>query len=317
MQVASPRLPDQEQLISELHNRLRVVAQKQERQDGEPVELGDEVELDLVTVVEGHVLFTGVQRLVNFELRDWVHLPGLVDQVVGMPTWSAKTVEYQLPQDYPVETVAGRQATIFLSLRSAHKVEPFELDDSAILTAAGLRPTIEEAFAEIALELDAAQGDALLNTSTQAVLEALGQRVSEPIPTELVDLELDQSWQKTVGAILQENQFEADVLKASYQQFLSNPSLREEATNRLRTNLALRAIVQTENLKIDPETRANLLATTVAAISQDQSSASTEAALAEDPEFESKLQETSLYLTAVEFVMARAQVTVVEEETTT
>lgn len=310
VEIAAPVPPTAEELVEALHQRLRAHAPRREREAGEAIEVGDEVECDIVTVVAGEVVPGSVKQGARLEMREFLHLPGFIEQLLTMKTFTARTFELTLPDDYPLPNLAGQRATFYVEARRVFQVDTPELDDLASLEAAGLGQSIDEAMETVAAEIDAEQGDELLTDATQLVLEALAQRVEAEVPPAAIDEELRQTWQNTEGALLQQKPFSAEMLEQAQSDFLLNPELRAEAEHRIKVGLALGAIIEQEQLAPSEETMEMLVETAaeVAGTTVDE----VKATLSSGPFEAQQAAHTALYHTAVEFVMERAVVEVLE-----
>ena len=310
VEVTAPTPPTADELIERLHQRLRAGASRRERKPGESVELGDEIQCDILTVVDARVVPGGVQHGVRLELREFLHLPGFVEQVLSMTCFSAKSFELTLPAHYPAQDLAGKQASFFVELQRAYEIEQVELDDPMALRAAGLGEDIEQAMESLAAHIDEEQGEELLIAATQVVLDALSDRVSEEIPQAAIEEELRQIWQHSGALVLQKQAFSEHILTQAEQDFLQDPSLREQARRRIATGLALGAIVGSHNLAPSEEIMKLLLSSAAeqVGVSEEQAVLS----LRQEPLGLQSAAHAALYQTAVEFVMSRTQVVVVE-----
>lgn len=308
--IAAAPLPTSEDLIERLHVILRDAAPRRKRSEGEALEMGDEVDCDFLMEVDGQLAASGVQRMPRLEMREILVLPGLIEALVGMTPHSQKTVELDLPRDYPDPALANRRVTFHLRVREAFAVEMPELDDEAALAAAHLGSDIDEAMATISELIDNEQGEQLLVDATEAVLDALASRVTEEVPDEVVDEELRLGWLQGPGALLGEGFSEEQVEEARVA-FASSPVVRADAVQRIKVNLALAALVESERLEPSAEVMTELLE--AAALPLDLTLAELKKALASEPAEARKAVEGALYVTAVEFVMARAKVNVLDE----
>lgn len=310
VEVMAPAPPSADELIERLHRRLREKASRREREAGEPIAAGDEVECDLITLVDGQVVPGGVMGSARLEVREFLHLPGLLEELLSMTTFSARTFELTLPADYPVPSVAGRTATVFVEARRVFQVEPVLLDDVTSLQAAGLGDSLDEAMETVAAEIDAEQGEELLVLATQTVLDALARRVEEQVPAAAIDEELRQSWLRGEGAVLSTKSLPPELIRHAEARFIEHPTHRAEAEQRIKVGLALGALVEKEGLAPSAETMTMLLETAA-----EQSQITVEqakAALKGEPAYALQAGNTALYLNAVEFVMSRARVEVLD-----
>lgn len=310
VQIVCPPPPTADELVERLHQHLRLHATKRERERGEPVRLGDEIVCDIVTVVEGEVLGRNVLANQRFELRYFEHLPGFVEQLVGMETFSARTFSLKLPHNYLFPTLSGLEATFYVEIREAFEVESVALDDPKALKKSGLGCRLEEAMEALAHQIDLEQGDELLVEATVAVLDALASRVAQPIPEAAVDEELRRIWQRNGACVLEGKGFSEETKERAEHSFLSDPELREQAGHRIKVGLALAALVEEHALSPDADFLDSLLLATAEKLEKEPSQLK-EALKNERPELQ-QAAGTALYIRAVEFVMARAQVEVLE-----
>jgi trigger factor len=309
--VQAPGPPTADELIERLHQRLTAHSPRRERKPGEFLEPGDEVECDIITMIAGHTVPGGVKRGARFELREFLHLPGFIDQLLGTETFSAQTFELTLPEDYGVPEVAGQVATYYVENRRAFQIGRPELDDAESLKAAGLGETLEQALEIVAQEIDEEQGQALLIEASLAVLDALAHRVVEPIPEAAIDEELRQLWQKTEGLVFEGKPFSQEMTELALEDFLNNPDMRGQAAQRIKVNLALGAIIEKENLKPTEETMTMLLETAAADLDIDTEQA--KQSLKDNPQEAQEAVQSALYQQAVEYVVSRAKIEVLDE----
>ena len=307
--VEAPNLPSAEDLIERLHQILWSEAPRRQRLEGEPIAEGDDLECDIVTVVGGKILPDGCHHCARFEVRDFLHLPGFIDEILDMKTWSAKSFLLTFPQDYQVQALRGVEATYYVEARRAYEVNLEPLEHSEQLSRAGLGDTIDEALEIVAARIDEEQGDELLVTATQAVLDALGERVEAKIPDVTVDEELRLLWEKNRAPIFLGKAFSESTIENAEKDFVSYGPLRAQAAHRLRIALALAKVIEENNLNPSEEGVDDFIRSLTPQVgTQDE----IEKVLLNHPDTQRDLAQQSLYLQAVEFVMTRARFKVSE-----
>lgn len=307
--IAAPP-PTAQELILHLHERIRSAASRRERSAQEPIMLGDEVECDLFFTLEDRLVSDSLRYSARLEVQEFPHLPGLLEALLALHPGDNTQFPLTLPSDYPATELAGREVRSYVHIKRAFQIESTELDDPVALQTAGLGDSIEKAMETIAEEIDIEQGEQLLVEATQAVLEALSRRIEVDIPTGLIDDELDMHWNSVAAPIFAEGSPTENLAEQARRDFLACPRLRQEAAQRIKIGLALGAIVKKEELAPDIEVMENLIETASLAAKITPSVA--KAALRQQPEDARKATETALYLTAIEFVMARAKVDVID-----
>jgi len=144
------------------------------------------------------------------------------------------------------------------------------------------------------------------------VLDALASKVDTPIPEAAIDEELRQIWQKNEGLAVEGKAFSEEMIALAFNDFLQNPELRAQASQRIKVGLALSAIVREENLSPSAETMTVLIeaAAGEVGVSYDQAKKS----LKEDPLSAQQAAQSALYQEAVNFVMSRAKIEVLEAD---
>lgn len=310
--VLAPRLPEAKDLIRRLEKHLHDKASRREREVGEQTAGSDDIEVDLLVFADGVPIASGVQRSLRCWLQQLDYLPGLTEELVGMQVGSAKMVALDMPADSWLDELAAKSLSVYVELKKAWQVEPCEVEDEARLQAAGLGDSLKAALELMADEIDSEQGEELMLVATQTVLAAVAARVTEEVDDELVDIELKAIWNKGPGELLAQPDFDPRLSQVGLQGFLANPSLRSQARERLKINLAMAALIEEENLTPSEEVMDTLIesAATLIGLGADKVRQS----LATNKLYATEAVTSALYLTAVGFIMARAKVNVIDEE---
>jgi trigger factor len=310
VQVEAPPSPTAEELIERLHSRLREWTRRRERRAGEPIEVGDEVECDLVTLVEQRVVPGGVMAAARLEVREFLHLPGMLEQLLALSPGATTTFQLTLPANYPVASLAQRQATVFLRVRRVFQLDSVSLDDLSALRAAGLGESLDEALETVAAEIDAEQANQLMVSATQTVLNSLADRLTVELPPQAIDQELRLSWQRDQQALLGDSPFAGDLARRAEADFLSDPRHRSEAERRIKVGMALGALIEQQGLAPDAEIMTMLLES---AAEQSQSTLDeVKAVLRAEPARAFEAGTRALHLKAIEYVMSRAHIEVLD-----
>lgn len=310
--VLAAQPPSPEELVERLYQLLRAKAPRSEKDAGDALAEGDEVVCDIVTVVDGEIVPGGVQGARRFELREFLHLPGFIERVLGMTVYSASSFELDLPADYIIERLAGRPAIFYVEVQQAFSVETPELDDPVALAAAGLGSSTEEAMQYVAQEIDREQGELLLVEATQSVLHQMALQLEVEIPEAAIDEELRRLWLRTGASVLSGKGFSDEVVSIAETAFLNDSDYREQAGRRIKIGLALASLVEKHNLAPDSDALNSILD----AVSQElgQETSELKEAIAHEPLDAQRAAHTAIYFRAVEFVMSKAKIRVLELE---
>ena len=308
--VVSPSAPTADELIEQLYERLRASAPRRERGKGEVLELGDDVICDLAVTVDGHLIPGGVRAWTNLELREYPLLPGLVEALIGSSPQTEVQTRITLPADYPAEQFAGREAELSVFVHQAFEIAQPDMEDAAALGKAGLGSGINEAMQILADELDEEKGQQLLLKATQEVLAEFGRRVRVEISEGLIDSELQRVWEESFEDALARMGFEDGQIDDAWYDYAEDPALREEVATRLKTDAGLRAVAEQEEFAPDLKDIDEFLAGTAEAVGVSRESASQW--IREQEELSRTVINSSIHRQAIEYVMARAKINVLD-----
>jgi trigger factor len=153
--------------------------------------LGDLVLIDVEVDVDGDVVASESRKAMEADLKEGVLLPELLEVLPGTFVGEARAAKVKFPDDYSEPLLAGKDATINVTLQGVkEKVLP-PLDDAlAKQLSDGEHETVESlrAATRAALEKSAAEMAKLERES--AVVAALVDASSVDVPVALVDREL-------------------------------------------------------------------------------------------------------------------------------
>ena len=310
--IQDPGPPDSESLVSELYRRVREAAPRRRRSPHEPLQWGDQVVLDLVTLAAGQIIPGGMRRGVSWELQPFPQLPGLAEALVGQPSSLRDGFEVELPADYPVAWLANRTVVLDVEVREAWQVDMPALEDPSALEAAGLSPQLDEAMGKIAHDVDASRGEELVVEATNSVLDELCERLNPQVVPEEVLAEVEAVWQQGDGAFLSERGFSPAQLEQARRDVLEDPLAQADALRRLRIQKALLQVSEQEQLLPAQEQVQHLLQSAAESLGLPMATVSRQ--LSEDEGALRSLAWTAQHLRAVEYVMARAHIQIIEPD---
>jgi trigger factor len=292
--IEAPPSPSAQELIDRLRTRLRTHAPRRQRAEYERIEPGDRVVCDLIVLCAGKVVAGGVHPSLVIDILPGHDLEGLALELVGHGPGARVMVE------------STGDLRWIVDVREVWQVERWELDDPLALASAGLGDNLEEAMDRLASEIDAEQGEVLLTLASQAVLAELGRRVSVSLPSWAIDEELARCWEKTQEPLLLEMELPDRLCERSLQDFMADPQLRNQAKERLRINLGLAALAREHQLVPTKSAIVDWLEPLARDLEVQP------ADMLNDELARSAAAELALHLSVVEWVMARAQVEVIE-----
>jgi len=224
------------------------------RRDSEPVEdsrpaaEGDIAVIDFVGKLDGEPFEGGTANDFRLELGSGQFVPGFEDQVVGLSAGEDKTITVTFPEDYGVETLAGKDATFDVTVK--------ELRQPVV-------PAIDDAFAESvgAENLEALKQQVRDRTAEdyrkagrdkakRRLLDCLAERFTQAVPEGLLDAEFEGIWAQLQQAkerdMLEDDDKEKsdDELRAEY---------RAIAERRVRLGLLLAKVGEDNEIAVNQE----------------------------------------------------------------
>ncbi len=218
------------------------------RPDGAKAETGNRVVVSFVGRVDGETFEGGTADDVPLELGSNSFLPGFEDQLIGARAGDEKTVEINFPDDYEVDTLAGRPAV-------------FEVKVSAIETAKDA--TIDDEFAQkLGLESLAKLREGVTQRITDEfeemskhklkrdMLDALDKAYSFDLPAKLVDAEFDQIWAALTAEMEKEKRSFEDENTTEVE---ARDEYRTIAERRVRLGLVLGTIGEQAEVSVTEE----------------------------------------------------------------
>ena len=304
--VPAPALVSPEQILARFSELRRARAEVQERREGEPVEPGDEVLVDLVGYHAGRVLPFSVRT------RRWLFLdartepPGLVEGLVGTPVGSSTTVEATLSDTHPTPALEGARSVFAITLHAARKVSLPDETDPVLLDDIGLGASLEETMDGIARMLEDELIPQLYEEARQLVLDEVGLRARMDLPELLIDEEIRRRWHEREGRHLVSMGVSLEDQEAALSAWRSDSGTRAEVERSLRVSLSLGAIAKRDGIVVDKEALLAYLEGMAEGASVPLSDLVD--AVRQDPSLQKLLSDKLLHLLTVEHVMRCAEV---------
>ncbi|WP_244224521.1 peptidylprolyl isomerase [Corallococcus sicarius] len=308
VRVPTPDDLTEEDLLRAFHEKRRALATTRERQPGESLEMGDDVQLNIVGYCDGKLIPFSARFGMTSELAPIEALPGFCEAVAeGGKVGASMQIALELPADYPVEHLQGKPARFLVDVVAARQVTLLPESSPEFLTKLGMGSTLEEVMDNLREELEDELSGQLWVQAQDMVLDELARRAPVELPRALVDEELRRRWVQAEGQAMVEYQFDVEEQQEALRGWLTDPATREDVERRLRIGIALKAVTEAEKLQLTPENLEELIREHMEPFGF--GAEEVHAALRETPETTRRLTELGWYLLAVEHVMNKAKVT--------
>lgn len=270
VRIPPPEPVTEDDVLVHFVGLLRQKATRRDRAEGEPLALGDEVQLDVVGYVDNRLLPGSIRVGAWLDLEPMAHLPGFAETLAGVRVGDACALDLQLPADYPVASVAGKMAHCLCEVRAAREVNLPSAESPDALAALGLGDSLEEVMASVTKQVDDERVALQDLRAQELALGALADATRLELPRAMVDEELRRRWSMLEAPLLKQKDFAPDELREALEAWMSSELLRAEAERSLRISLALDAVGKRDRVELLQSDVAATLAELAATIEIDE-----------------------------------------------
>jgi trigger factor len=153
--------------------------------------LGDVVVIDVEVDVEGNVIESETRKAMEAELKDGVLLPELLAVIPGAKVGETRSAVVKFPDDYSEPLLAGKEATIKITVQGVkEKVLPALDDEMAKQLSNGEHENVESFRTSTRAALEESAKEMAKLDREQALVKGLVESSSVDVPVALVDREL-------------------------------------------------------------------------------------------------------------------------------
>ncbi|MBI1338647.1 trigger factor [bacterium] len=206
---------------------------------------GDAVVIDFVGKIDGEAFDGGSAEGQTLVLGDGRFIPGFEDQLIGVKAGDELTVNVSFPEDYPVDTLAGKPAAFDVKVSEVQAPKTPEPDDE-FAKSLGLEG-LDALKRAIQRDLESETSQASRQHVKRVLLDALDERHAFDLPQRMVDAEFGQIWSQIEEERKQGRLSEEDAGK-------SEDELKDEYTKiaqrRVRLGLVLAEIGRRAEIEI-------------------------------------------------------------------
>ena len=187
---ATPADADVEKALGEIATRaatLEPVA------DARPAAQGDVVVADFAGTVDGEAFQGGTGKDLEVEIGGTGFIPGFAEQLEGIAPGESRTIDVTFPENYGVETLAGKPAKFAITATALKQKRVPAVDDAlAEKLGAGTLAELRELIVE-RMQRDYDQISRL--RLKRALLDELA-KIEFPVPQGMVEAEFGQIWSR-------------------------------------------------------------------------------------------------------------------------
>src|ERR1700704_3390831 len=217
--------------------------------------LGDIAIIDVEVEVDGEVVESETQKAMEAELREGVLLPELLEVLPGTFVDETREAKVTFPETYSDPKLAGKNATIRVTLRGVkEKILP-PLDDALVkILSSGVHETVETYRESVRQELEESVRAMEKLEREQEIVRALVEASSVDGPQTLVDRELTsqlESMERSLNRQGLKLDRYLEYLGKTLEEWMTEQ--RPDAEARLKVDLVLAEFARRENLEPSDE----------------------------------------------------------------
>ncbi|WP_448500816.1 trigger factor [Sphingomonas sp.] len=234
----------------------QIASQQKKWEDASPkhqARTGDMVVMDFVGKVDGVAFEGGTGEDMSVEIGTGRLIPGFEDQLVGVKAGDEKQIEVTFPEDYGVDTLAGKPATFDLTIKSVKTAGEQAIDDDFAKTL-GL-DGLEHLQGLIRSQLESETGQLTRTHMKRKLLDQLAEGHDFEVPPSMVEAEFNQIWQQ----LEHEASHEEDVEAAMKALEGERDDYRKIAERRVRLGLLLSEIGQANGVEVTQSEMSRLI----------------------------------------------------------
>ena len=191
----------------------------------------------------------GSSDSMDLELEKNKMIPGFVEGIVGMKIDDNKTLTLRFPEDYSHEDSRGKEAIFEVILKDLKEKELPELNDD-FAKQSGNKDSLKELKKDIEKQLKENFDKTQKNIKVEALMDALSKELDAEIPKAMIDIEVRNNIEQTAQRFAQQGMDIKSTFTPELVKSLAE-STRPQAEKNVQRNLALKALSESENIKVE------------------------------------------------------------------
>lgn len=215
---------------------------------------GDQVTMDFVGKVDGVAFDGGTGEAMAIEIGSGRLIPGFEDQLVGVKAGDEKQIEVTFPEDYGVDTLAGKPATFDLKITAVKTAGETRIDEDFAKNL-GLE-SLDQLRTILKGQLESETGGLTRTYMKRKLLDQLAAGHDFPVPPSMVEAEFNQIW----AQLEHEASHEEDPEAAKKELENEKDDYRAIAERRVRLGLLLSEIGQANGIEVSQAEMNRLIA---------------------------------------------------------
>lgn len=243
-----------EELEESINHSLGHMAEMVVKKEDGAVENGDTVNIDFSGSVDGEEFEGGQAEGYDLEVGSGSFIPGFEEQLEGMKTGEEKDVVVTFPEEYHAEELAGKEATFKTKVNEIKYKDVPELNDEIANELDAEANSVDEYKESLRKRLAEQKATEAENTEKEEAIKKATDNATIDIPQAMIDTELDRMVQEFGQRIQQQGLDLQTYFQISGQdESQLREQMKDDAEQRVKTNLTLTAIADAENIEVSDE----------------------------------------------------------------
>lgn len=242
-----------EEVQESINHQLGHLAEMVVKEDG-AVEDGDTVNIDFDGYVDGEQFEGGQAEGYDLEIGSGMFIPGFEEQLIGAKTGEEKDVTVTFPEEYHAEELAGKEATFKTKVNEIKAKEVPELTDEIANELDSEANSVDEFKENTRKRLAEQKETDAENAQKEEAINKAANNATIDIPEAMVNTELDRMVQEFGQRMQQQGlNLETYFQISGQDESQLREQMKDDAQERVKTNLTLTAIADAENVEVSDE----------------------------------------------------------------
>ena len=246
--------PEVKVTAADVDERLKTLADRNTRlvSVDREAKSGDTAVIDFEGFLNGKPFEGGKGENHNLELGSGSFVPGFEDQVIGMKVGEEKDIDITFPEDYTPE-LAGKPVVFHVKVNEVKVKEVPAIDDEFAKDVSEF-DTLKELKADIKKKMTDERTAAAQRAFEDVLMTKVAEGIKADIPDEMIEMQAHQMLEGFKQQLASQGiPFDQYTKMTGMNEEQIIMDAKEPATNQVKMDLAIRAIIKAEGLEVSDE----------------------------------------------------------------
>ena len=239
---------------ADVNARLKEMADRNSRlvSVDRAVKKGDTADIDFEGFDNGKAFDGGKGENFDLEIGSGSFVPGFEDQLIGMKAGEEKDIDITFPENYTPE-LAGKPVVFHVKVNEVKVKELPAIDDEFAKDVSEF-DTLKELKADIKKKMTDERTAAAQRAFEDVLMTKVAEGIKADIPDEMIEMQAHQMLEGFKQQLASQGiPFDQYTKMTGMNEEQIIMDAKEPATNQVRMDLAIRAIIKAENLEVSDE----------------------------------------------------------------